>query len=132
MTGWLKDLRTHVKETLTANSDEWGTWDYSPERISAPSIATALGSPAVEDGATFGTVQVRLVVTLVVRGAQDNAKVQDDIDGLIETSVIRLLAAGYGIEQVGQPYALDANGARYVAVDVTVTADVEPIETEGD
>lgn len=127
MAGWLSATREGVKTALTREGDSWTTWDYSPERIPVPAIALTYGNPLLEDGGTFADLQVRFVVTLVPETGM-NESVTDALDALIETSVLRLIEAEYGVEQVGQPYVLEANNARYLAVDITVTTDVQPYE----
>lgn len=130
---WLAQHLTDVKGLLTSDSDDWSTWDYSPELIPAPAIAIMPGSPFLDDSdvPTYGTLQARFVVTLIPDVAT-NEKIMGDLIALIETSVVRLYAADYGVEQVGQPYVLEANNARYVAVDITITTDVHPEDEEGD
>lgn len=122
---WLTEARAAVKDALTVDGDLWNSWDYSPEKIVAPAIALTYGSPLLEDGTTFADYQIRFVLTLIP-DVGTNEAVTDALDKFIETSVTRLLDAGYGIEQVGQPYMLDANNARYFAVDLSVLTDVQP------
>lgn len=123
--GWLSDARTAVKDLLTAETDGVNVWDYNPERVIAPAIAVTYGTPLATEGLTFADLLVRFEVTVIPR-IGTNQSSTDALDALIETSVVALLEADYGIEQVGQPYMLQANNAQYLAVDITVTVQVQP------
>lgn len=124
MATWLSSSRERVKEALTANMSAVNVWDYNPERVTAPAIAVSYGNPLLSDGLVFGEWTVRHSVTLIpLRGSNEAAT--DALDALIEKTVEVLAEAGYGIEQVGQPYMLSANNANYLAVDVQITDRVD-------
>lgn len=127
--GWLTEARQRVKDLLTPADNSMNVWDYNPERVITPAIAVTYGTPLLNESETFGSYILRQEVTLLpARGT--NESVTDALDRMIENSVVKLEAADYGIEQVGQPYMLSANNAMYLAVDIVITELIEPTEGE--
>lgn len=87
--------------------------------MNVPCAIILHGSPLLEDGAVFGTVNLRFTVVLVP-GVGSNDVNTAELTALIETSVIALHAGDFGTEIVSQPYMLSANGGTYLAADATV------------
>lgn len=92
-----------------------------PERPVPPIALVSQGSPYIqyEDSATFNELVVQLRVDLVVATAT-NVVSTDNIDEMIEAAVSGLLASDWLVNSVSAPYSLNANGANYLAVTLTV------------
>lgn len=122
MSNALSTARTELAAAATEGSS-WKVHPHVPGRITPPIGAVTPGSPYLEPGETFGSFTVRYVVSLISRtGANDF--VTDELDEAITETVVALVNAGYGLESVSQPYALDAGNAQYLAVDLTTTTTI--------
>ena len=97
--------------------------DHVPERINPPAAMVVHGSPLLESGDTFGSHIVRFEVWVVSKLAA-NARMTDDLDALIESTVEALTADDWAIERVEQPFTYAANGASYLASTIAVTTTI--------
>lgn len=98
---------------------------YAPERLQPP-CAVVMPSPTyIEDGDTFGSFTASFSVDLVM-GTAANAVTTSGLDAQIENALIGLVNAGYTVEQVSQPYAMEANNATYLAATLTVKTTIRP------
>tara|TARA_R110000782_G_scaffold104983_1_gene192861 strand:- start:609 stop:866 length:258 start_codon:yes stop_codon:yes gene_type:complete len=83
------------------------------------------GATYVEEGDTFGSFTARYTVDLVM-GTASNSVTAAGLDDQIETALIALVNAGYSVEQVSQPYAMEANNASYLAATIQVLTKIRP------
>lgn len=113
----LAALRSEVAQTLTDAS--LTAHDHLPGRLVPPAAVVAAGSPYIASGDTYGTFLARWDVVIVVPSG-DNEQRTDDLDDALETA-LAALSPRYSIEEVSAPYALEANGAVYPAIRITVT-----------
>ncbi len=98
---------------------------YAPARLIVPSAVVMPGSPYMESGLTFGTLTAHFQVELIM-GTAANQVVTSGLDDQIENALSGLLNAGYGIEQVSPPYALEANGQQYLAATISINNSIRP------
>lgn len=98
---------------------------YAPGRFVNPSAIIMPGSPYVESGNTFGTVLARFQVELVM-GTAANQVSTSGLDDQIENALVALINAGYSVDQVSAPYALEANGQQYLAATISVNNTIRP------
>lgn len=123
--GFITERRTALAEALTAaHGDNFTVYEYNPELLNIPCAIILYGSPLLQDGDTFNSVNIRFTVTLVP-GVGTNDVATDELSGLIEDSVIALYNGDFATEQVAQPYMLAANGGTYLAVDASVVTVAE-------
>jgi hypothetical protein len=94
------------------------TSTYIPARITPPIAIISAGSPYLEDGNTFGTYLVRFAVDLVIP-TQANDSATEALDVLIDDVVVTLVNNQYSVDNVSQPYAMETNGATYLAATVS-------------
>lgn len=116
----LAALRSEVAQTLTDASLK--AFDHLPGRLVPPAAVVAAGSPYITPGDTYGTFVARWDVVIVVP-AGDNEVRTTDLDDALELALSALWGR-YAIEEVSAPYALEANGATYPAVRLTVTDNI--------
>jgi hypothetical protein len=98
---------------------------YAPGRLIVPSAVVMPGSPYLESGLTFGTMTAHFQVELIM-GTAANQVVTSGLDDQIENALGGLLEAGYAIEQVSPPYALEANGQQYLAATISLNNSLRP------
>lgn len=117
--GFLQVQREALTAVIEAALPAITVYDHIPERLNLPAAIVFYGSPLVESGEVFGTVNVRFTVALVPRTGT-NDKATDEITSLIEAAVVKLAEGDFGTESVGQPYMLAANGGTYLAADANL------------
>lgn len=115
----LEQLR-EATATLIAEATGWKKHATLPARLTPPAVIITPGAPYVEPGNTFGTVQVRLVASLVYKTAA-NEVTSDKLDAAIIDALVAIINEGYSFESVSQPYALEANNGQQLAADITFT-----------
>lgn len=119
--GALTDARKDIADVL--NDVGVTTYHYIPSRLTPSTAVVSAGSPYLTSGKAFGSFEVRWVVSVITSvGANDLSS--DNLDNLVENTVIALANSDYLIEQVSQPYAEDKNNAQFAVVDVTITRNV--------
>ena len=103
-------------------------YSHVQARLTAPAAYIQPGSPYVEstEDSTFHHVDIRLEVVVVQRPGEHD-KVGLLLDDHIEEVADALVDAGYALEQISQPFALEANGATYPAATITIRTDLEII-----
>jgi len=90
-----------------------------PNRITPPVAVVQAGSPFMESGGSFGEFKTRWEITLVTpTGANEVAT--EKLYTLLEDAIVSLVNSKYSVETVSKPYALEANNAQYVALDLKV------------
>ncbi|MCU1530120.1 MAG: hypothetical protein JWP75_3883 [Frondihabitans sp.] len=108
--------RQHLTDLLTALGS---AHPYLPDRISPPSYIVTPGSPFVTSGQTYATGTIHFDVTFVA-SVKPNAQAGKNLDDAVSAAVEVLLPAGYKLEQVSEPFALNANNATFAAITLTV------------
>ena len=98
---------------------------YAPARHIVPSAVVMPGSPYMESGLTFGTLTAHFQVELIM-GTAANQVVTAGLDDQIENALSGLLDAGFAIEDVSSPYALEANGQQYLAATISINNSIRP------
>lgn len=99
------------------------TYDGLQARTNVPCAIVMPGSPYVVDGDVFGSFRVSYTVDLVM-GSAANSVTQNGLDAQIETALIALVNAGYSVESIGQPYALELNNGTYLTATLSVFANI--------
>ena len=118
------DMRQAVADVVnTATSIP--AFPYAPGRFVVPSAIVMPGSPYVESGNTFGTVLARFQVELVM-GTAANQVSSSGLDDQIENVLVAFINAGYSVDQVSAPYALEANGQQYLAATISINNTLRP------
>ena len=92
---------------------------YVPARLNAPAIVIMPGTPYVRPGTTFGYVAINWVAS-VIAGTASNPVSTDALDDMIDDAIIKLTLNGYSYE-VSDHKVYVANGAEYLAVDISIT-----------
>lgn len=108
---------------VVKNATGLKTYDGLQARTNVPCAIVMPGSPYVVDGDVFGTFRVSYTVDLVM-GSAANSVTQDGLDAQLETALIALVNAGYSVESIGQPYALDLNNGTYLTATLSVFANI--------
>ncbi len=127
----MADFLSDALDALAADLSAAGAGQvhkFVPENYTPPCAAIFLGNPAVTDGDTFGTVKVGFEVAWMPN-IGTNETITAELVKMIPGIYSYLVAAGWNVPQVGQPYMLASSGAQYLAVTFTVNADV-PLITE--
>lgn len=98
---------------------------FEPDRISAPQIVIAAGSPYLERGQTYSTDTLNLRLICIVRNGADY-QVQQDIDNVI-AKVTDTLAGVTIVQtyQVNTPMTLVAENFTAPAVEIHTTLTIE-------
>ena len=122
MSGPLKAERQSLKSTLEAAGIT--AFDHLPARYTPPAAVVLPGSPYLVAGPTFGEHTVTFDVELIAaRG--DNSVQTDELDDLIDKTVVALLAAGWDLGDIAKPSMLQPReGEMYLAVPVTVSTPI--------
>lgn len=103
--------------------------DFLPERINPPVALITAGAPWVANGETFGSFEVRYVVTLVAPKAT-NDTATDTLDALAAEALVAVCnAPDWGVDRVDEPHMLVVNGGEYLAASLTVVLATD-IETD--
>lgn len=97
--------------------------DHVPERLNPPALMVVHGSPFLESGDTFGSAVVRFEVWVVSKLAA-NARMTDELDVLIESTIEALAADSWAVERVEQPFTYAANGGSFLASTIAVTTSI--------
>lgn len=123
---WLKAERQAACDTLTAAGiDGLAVESSNPEFLVPPAAVFFWGSPLLEGGDTFGGVKLRFTFQLSVpAGAND--RVTDDLDALISSAAAVFWEGGYTVEQVGLPYMLETQQAKYLTADMQLSYETTP------
>lgn len=119
--GEMRQTVADVVETATTIP----SFPYAPARLIVPSAVIMPGSPYLDSGLTFGTMTVHFQVELIM-GTAANSVTTSGLDDQIENALGGLLAAGFAIEDVSSPYALEANGQQYLAATITINNSLRP------
>lgn len=116
----LTAVRQEVADALTAVGIE--ALDYIPEVVNPPLAIISAGEPWLADGPnkTFQDIEVRLSIRLVAAHATN----EDATDALDQMVVKALLALGWNLERVTQPFPYEVNGNLYLAADAVITASI--------
>jgi len=113
----LSDFKASVTTALRAAGVT--SFEFLPERINPPAAVVLPGSPYVEAGDVYGTHKVNATVSLVAgNGTNDTATAA--LDNLIGTAVLALWDVA-DVTEVSDLYAYNANGAQYLAVDISIS-----------
>lgn len=99
------------------------SYDYNPARLNVPSAVVMPGTPYVTDGDVFGSINVSYTVDLIM-GTAANSVTAQGLDDQIENALVALINAGYGVDNVSAPYAVDINNGTYLAATLTVNANI--------
>ena len=98
--------------------------DYIPGRVMPPVVIIASGSPYLTPETVGNEYELNLDLKCVAMTA-DNQMATNALDLLVEQVVNALSDLHYiQMKQVNQPYALEANGAVYLAADVGVMVSI--------
>lgn len=120
----LGDMRQDVANVVTASTSLPG-YAFFPGRLIVPSAVVMPGSPYLESGSTFGTLTARFTVE-VVMGTANNEVTASGLDDQVTDAVVGFINAGYSVESVSAPYALEANAQQYLASTITVNHSLRP------
>lgn len=118
------DMRQTVADVVST-ATTIPSFPYAPARLIVPSAVVMPGSPYMESGVTFGTLTGHFQVELIM-GTAANSVTTSGLDDQIENALVGLIEAGFGIEQVSSPYALEANGQQYLAATISVNNSIRP------
>lgn len=120
----LGDMRQAVADVVeTATTIP--AYAYFPGRLIVPSAVVMPGSPYLESGNTFGTLLAHFQVEIIM-GTAANEVTTSGLDDQVENALVAFVNAGYGVEQVSAPYALEANGQQYLAATISVNNSLRP------
>ena len=120
----IAETRQYLADLVaTAAGPAWTGTPYIPGAITAPAVLVTPASPYVESGITYGSYNLRTVVSLAVRPGS-NDTVTEELDAAIEDAVVALVNAGVLVESVSQPYGLGSSNAEFLAVDITTTTPI--------
>lgn len=111
-----------ARENLTALLEEAGLRAFSevPERVTPPLAVLVPSADWIESGETFGSFILSFDVEIIAPTGS-NVKVSEYIDEQVETALTAITeAAGFYASSVGQPQAVDINGAVYLGATITV------------
>jgi len=116
----MSELMTVATELATVLKDAGlPAFPTLPNRITPPVAVVQAGSPFMESGGSFGEFKTRWEITLVTpTGANEVAT--EKLYTLLEDAIVSLVNSKYSVETVSKPYALEANNAQYVALDLKV------------
>ena len=108
--------KTQLKDVLTLAGLK--VLDYIPERLTPPVVVISAGAEYLRQANMTNDYVLGLEVNLVATTAT-NLEAQKALDQLIQDFVNAL--PGYAdLQSVGQPYALSANAAEYLAATATL------------
>jgi hypothetical protein len=98
--------------------------DYIPGRVVPPVVIISSGSPYITTESLGNDYELNLDLKCVAMTA-DNQMATNALDLLVEQVINALSDLHYiQMKQVNQPYALEANGAVYLAADVGVMVSI--------
>lgn len=118
------DMRQDVADVVNA-ATSIPAFPYAPGRFVNPSVIVMPGSPYLEPGATYGTLKANFQVELIM-GTAANQVSTSGLDDQIENALVALINAGYLVDNVSAPYALEANGQQYLAATISVNNSLRP------
>lgn len=117
----LTDTRQDIADVLAGGAP---VHTFVPDRIIAPAVLVVPGSPYLaQEAQPFGSLTARFDVWIVT-GAGTNETVTTTLDAAIEARADALSAAGFGVEEIGQPFLYTVQGAQLLTVIITVTTTV--------
>jgi hypothetical protein len=119
----LTDLRADLATAIESVA-QVSAFGFLPERIVPPVAVISPASPYLSidiDGGVYGEHLVNFRVD-IVSSTQANSMRTEAIDELIEMVYAGLIAEGWLVGQVTQPYGMQANNATYLAVTIEVAA----------
>lgn len=116
----LEALRADLQAAVEASA-QVTCYEYLPERIVPPVAVIAASSPYIttDESNVYGEHTVQFRVDLVT-ATQANSMRTDALDALIEATYAGLIAEGWLVGDVTQPYGLQANNATYLAATIEV------------
>lgn len=98
--------------------------DYIPGRVMPPVVILTSGTPYLAPETVGNEYEMNLDLKCVAMTA-DNEMATNSLDLLIEQVVNALSNLHYvQLKQVNQPYALEANGAVYLAADANIMVSI--------
>jgi len=98
--------------------------DFIPGRVVPPVVIISSGAPYITSESLGNDYELNLDLKCVAMTA-DNEMATNALDLLVEQVINALSDLHYiQMKQVGQPYALEANGAVYLAADVGVMVSI--------
>jgi len=103
---------------LTLQAANLDVYSYIPARVTPPVIVIRSGSPYINTSSVGHTYLANLEL-VVVAGSADNETTSDDLDDLIEATLIAL-PSDAGFKDVSAPYTLVANGNDYLAATIGI------------
>jgi hypothetical protein len=116
---------TDAKNDLKAILDPIATtYTYISPRPVPPCVTIATGAPYLVSGITFGTFRMNLSLELTMP-TMANDKVTEELDKYIDDIVVTLVNAGYSVDAVSTPYAMEANNTQYLSVSITCSTDIK-------
>lgn len=114
----IKETATDIRDHLQSAGFE--AYAFLPARIVPPVAVVQAASPFINtDGVSFGQVNTRWQISLI-GPLKDNEQSTDTIYQMTEDALVELIDSKYSVDTVGAPYALQANNATYVAVDINL------------
>jgi len=109
---------------LALNATGLDVVDYIPGRVVPPVVIISSGSPYITTESLGNDYELNLDLKCVAMTA-DNQMATNALDLLVEQVINALSDLHYiQLKQVNQPYALEANGAVYLAADVGVMVSI--------
>lgn len=117
----LGDTRSRLTTALGKITPKPSVYDHVPARPAVPAAIVLPATPYVSpDGQTYGKWLGRFVVALLVPGTV-NSPATSALDDLICAALPVLEDADFSVAEVSTFYSYSANGAQYLAADVTAT-----------
>lgn len=111
-----------ARSNLVALLEDAGFRAFSevPERVTPPLAVLVPSADWIESGETFNSFVLSFDVEIVA-AAGSNVKISEDIDEQVETALVAITEApGFYASSVGQPQAVEINGAVYLGATITV------------
>ncbi|MCD5345053.1 hypothetical protein [Agromyces sp. S2-1-8] len=119
----LHDERAAIVAAVTAAGTP--AHDHLPGRLVPPCALVIAGSPYIEHRPDdpVGTYTARFDVQLVERAAANDVATKS-LDDRIEAVAEALIAAGFGLDSVDEPFVYKTQNAALLAAIVTVTTSI--------
>jgi hypothetical protein len=103
---------------LTLQAAGLDVYDYIPERVTPPVVVIRSGSPYFVPSSVGSEYLINLEL-VVVAGFATNETTTDDLDDLIEQTILAI-PADAGFKDVSQPYTIAMNGNDYLATTIGI------------
>lgn len=97
---------------------------YVPEQLNGPAVLCVPGSPYVEDGNRFGE-HVANFEAWLISGIGTNAVITDWLDNAIQSSIRKLIDAGWTVTGVDEPFIYGQDSTKYLAVIVRLQTSIK-------